>query len=115
LEFVMGVVVGAALASVGALGVMTVRMASSQAAPAQERPALWAPAVVTLSGEGKIFVGTKEVSRDELIPELRTAIERAGSHHVSVNIDRALSRDQALPLLAAMRRAGALAMSLSVN
>jgi biopolymer transport protein ExbD len=115
LEFVLGVVVGAALASLGAAAVMlrsdVVRPESVVVATPTGGPA----AVMTLSREGTIFVGSKEVSRAELVPELQAAFSRSGSHHLMVYVDHALPGDEAKRVLAATKRAGAFVTTVTSN
>jgi biopolymer transport protein ExbD len=114
-EFVLGVVVGAGLASLGAVAVMLSRSDVVRPEAAVMEVPTGGPAVMTLSREGTIFLGSKEVSRAELVPELRAAFSRSGSHHLMVYVDHALPGDEAMRVLAVTKRAGAFVTTVSIN
>jgi biopolymer transport protein ExbD len=105
------VVVGAALASVGATAFMVGRsdVVTPVVAPTQR------PVVMTLSRTGTIFLGAREIARADLVPELDAAFERSGTHQLTVVIDRGLAQADARHILAATKRAGALSLNVTVD
>jgi biopolymer transport protein ExbD len=112
-EFVLGVVVGAVLASLGATAVMIGRVDTVEPPPAVMTTGQ--PVAITVTRTGAVFLGSREIPRGQLGPALRTAFLRSGHNHLIVNIDKALRREDVADVFAASKRAGARGLTVTAE
>jgi biopolymer transport protein ExbD len=112
-EFVFGVVVGALLASLGATAFMIGRV--DPVAPPPVVFPTGEPVGITVTEAGHVFLGSREISRSQLVPALRAAFQRAGHNHLTITIDRKLGREDVADVFAASKRAGARGLTVTAE
>ncbi|MDP2024920.1 protein TolR [Sulfuriferula sp.] len=64
------------------------------------------PVTVSMNGEGKVFIGEKEVSVDALIPALRSATQGDMESRISVRADKTLSYGRVIETMGLISDAG---------
>lgn len=64
------------------------------------------PVTVSMNGEGKVFIGEKEVSVDALIPALRSATQSDMESRISVRAEKTLSYGRVIETMGLISDAG---------